>query len=74
MDAEALAVIRRLLAYPDPGRRADTISEASHWAVLAWAQHCRRPPRERLLAALEAAAGAMALAGLAPEEDGRQRG
>ena len=75
MDAEALAAIRGRLDNPDSARHADALSEATHWAVLTWGQHRRRTSRVRLLAVLEAAAGAMAWAGLAlQEEDGREGG
>jgi hypothetical protein len=81
MDAETLALIRaalatarRLLDDPDPSRRADAASEATHWAVLTWGQHRGRPSLERLLVVLGAVFGAMEQIEAALREDGRERG
>jgi hypothetical protein len=73
-DPEILTTIGRPLDDPDPAHHADAVSEATHWAVLAWRRHRGRTSRVRLLAVLEAVAGAMVLVGLARrEEDGPER-
>jgi hypothetical protein len=62
-DADHIAVLRRLLADPDPERREDAVTIAVEWAeaaaIDAWDQAAGRPPRERLLAVLRAVSEAM---------------
>jgi hypothetical protein len=67
-DAEHIALLRRLLADPDRARQEDAVTIAIEWAeataIDTWDQAAGQPPRQRLLAALQAAAEAMEELGL----------
>jgi hypothetical protein len=61
--AEHIALLRQLLADPDPERHEDAVTIVTEWAEAvatdAWGQAEGRSPRERLLAVLQAVAEAM---------------
>jgi hypothetical protein len=63
MDAEPLATIRCLLADPSPERRAEAVKVVADWAkataIEAWGAASHLPPRERMLAVVQAVAEAM---------------